>query len=40
MTKQEYVTSEVAKMVASGYEKEIAETIAETAWNLIKWQYE
>lgn len=40
MTKEEYINSEVAKMVSDGMDAGVANTIAETAWNFIKWQYE
>ena len=40
MTRQEYVTAQVEKLVAEGMERDVAEVVAETTWNLIKWQYE
>lgn len=40
MTREEYIRDEVRQMVYDGVSVEVAEAVAEVAWNLTKWQYE
>ena len=40
MTRQEFVSAQVKRLVAEGMDHMIAQLIAEITWNFTKWQYE